>query len=99
MPFVLLMPWVQISKTYTHYAATILFFFFGFKTLYDTFLGEEVRLPLQLFRVSAAFPGRMCTTPLTVCPSTRLCTWRHPRFRALVALVKSHIIAAKVWID
>jgi hypothetical protein len=33
---------VQISKTYTHYAATILFFFFGFKTLYDTFFGEEV---------------------------------------------------------
>lgn len=30
-----------ISKTYTHYAATILFFFFGFKTLYDTFFGEE----------------------------------------------------------
>lgn len=33
---------LQISKTYTHYAATILFFFFGFKTLYDTFFGEEV---------------------------------------------------------
>lgn len=33
---------VQISKTYTHYAATILFFFFGFKTLYDVFLGEGV---------------------------------------------------------
>lgn len=29
----------QISKVYTHYAATILFFFFGFKTLYDTYLG------------------------------------------------------------
>ncbi|WIA08798.1 hypothetical protein OEZ86_011377 [Tetradesmus obliquus] len=26
-----------ISKVYTHYAATILFFFFGFKTLYDTY--------------------------------------------------------------
>lgn len=26
---------VQIPKVYTHYAATILFFFFGFKTLYD----------------------------------------------------------------
>jgi len=25
----------QIPKVYTHYAATILFFFFGFKTLYD----------------------------------------------------------------
>lgn len=33
---------MQISKTYTHYAATILFFFFGFKTLYDVFLGEGV---------------------------------------------------------
>jgi hypothetical protein len=36
---------LQISKTYTHYAATTLFFFFGFKTLYDTFFGEEVRGP------------------------------------------------------
>jgi putative Ca2+/H+ antiporter (TMEM165/GDT1 family) len=26
-----------ISKVYTHYAATILFFFFGFKTLYDAY--------------------------------------------------------------
>lgn len=25
----------QIPKVYTHYAATALFFFFGFKTLYD----------------------------------------------------------------
>jgi hypothetical protein len=33
----------QISKVYTHYAATILFFFFGFKTLYDTFTAQEVR--------------------------------------------------------
>lgn len=30
-----------ISKVYTHYAATVLFFFFGFKTLYDTYLGGD----------------------------------------------------------
>ncbi|KXZ50604.1 hypothetical protein GPECTOR_15g287 [Gonium pectorale] len=37
-----------ISKVYTHYAATALFFFFGLKTLYDAFLkkdeGEESEL-------------------------------------------------------
>jgi hypothetical protein len=32
---------VQIPKVYTHYAATALFFFFGFKTLYDVFFGED----------------------------------------------------------
>jgi len=30
-----------IPKVYTHYAATALFFFFGFKTLYDVFFGED----------------------------------------------------------
>eukprot|EP00775_Hariotina_reticulata_P003637 gene3637-3898_t len=30
-----------ISKVYTHYAATILFFFFGFKTLYDTYTHND----------------------------------------------------------
>jgi putative Ca2+/H+ antiporter (TMEM165/GDT1 family) len=37
-----------ISKTYTHYAATALFFFFGLKSLYDAFFkvddGEESEL-------------------------------------------------------
>jgi hypothetical protein len=52
---------VQISKTYTHYAATILFFFFGFKTLYDTFLGEGVSNPAAaacLLRVGANGVGQ-----------------------------------------
>eukprot|EP00879_Flechtneria_rotunda_P001097 GHRR01001238.1.p1 GENE.GHRR01001238.1~~GHRR01001238.1.p1 ORF type:complete len:260 (+),score=55.50 GHRR01001238.1:257-1036(+) len=30
-----------ISKVYTHYAATILFFFFGFKTLYDAYTHND----------------------------------------------------------
>lgn len=30
-----------ISPVYTHYAATALFFFFGFKTLWDSVTGEE----------------------------------------------------------
>lgn len=37
---------LQISKVYTHYAATILFFFFGFKTLYDTYTNTDVSCPL-----------------------------------------------------
>jgi putative Mn2+ efflux pump MntP len=28
---------LQIPKTYTHYAATALFFFFGIKSIYDAF--------------------------------------------------------------
>jgi len=32
----------QLPKVYTHYAATALFFFFGFKTLWDAFHHEEV---------------------------------------------------------
>ncbi len=31
----------QISKTYTHYAATALFFFFGIKSLYDAFFKKD----------------------------------------------------------
>jgi putative Ca2+/H+ antiporter (TMEM165/GDT1 family) len=34
---------LQIPKVYTHYAATALFFFFGFKTLWDAYHHEEVR--------------------------------------------------------
>lgn len=31
----------QIPKSYTHYAAVALFFFFGFKTLYDGFFKAD----------------------------------------------------------
>ncbi len=32
---------MQIPKVYTHYAATLLFFFFGFKTLYDVLIKPQ----------------------------------------------------------
>ena len=48
----------QISKTYTHYGATALFFFFGVRMLYEAFTGaasaageselEEVEKELQV---------------------------------------------------
>lgn len=35
----------QISKQYTHYAAIALFLFFGLRTLYEVFTGEEAVCP------------------------------------------------------
>ena len=32
---------LQISKVYTHYAATLLFFFFGLRSLYDAFFKKD----------------------------------------------------------
>lgn len=32
---------MQISKVYTHYAATALFFFFGLRSLYDAFFKKD----------------------------------------------------------
>ncbi len=43
----MLAPCLQISKTYTHYAATILFFFFGSKSLWDAYHSEGVRTLLS----------------------------------------------------
>lgn len=53
-----LMGWAApnlISKTYTHYAATALFFFFGFRMLYDVLFGE---LESELEEVEAELAGR-----------------------------------------
>lgn len=36
---------LQIPKVYTHYAATALFFFFGFKTLWDAYHHADVSAP------------------------------------------------------
>lgn len=49
-------PTPQIPKVYTHYLATILFFFFGFKTLYDIFFNHE-----EVSRGLRAQQGLACT--------------------------------------
>lgn len=55
----------QISKTYTHYAATLLFFFFGARSLYDAARGaggaeeelEEVERELQVSQRGVGGPS------------------------------------------
>lgn len=53
----------QISKTYTHYAAVALFFFFGLKSLYDAFLKKDDVSACQA-RVSQTTPSRCPPLPL-----------------------------------
>ena len=43
---------VQISKTYTHYGAIILFMYFGLRMLYDVAFGGEAVSLLSLLQIA-----------------------------------------------
>ena len=43
---------VQISKTYTHYGAIILFMYFGLRMLYDVAFGGEAVSLLGLLQIA-----------------------------------------------
>jgi cation transport ATPase len=57
-----------VPKVYTHYAATALFFFFGFKTLYDALIaGDDVRCCATLLFSLFAVALLSCLFFLCVC--------------------------------
>lgn len=59
---------MQIPKTYTHYAAVALFFFFGIKTLYDAFFKQD--------DVSALYPTWYAGNGFASLAGNVNCTWR-----------------------